>query len=181
MFSSIAQKIVPKPHFEHARSAQLGNSCSKLCPILCRLRTKLRPTRTPLCPALTVLRPALTVLHLARTTLRLPDLHSALPNRFFFKHMLLCFQTADELYNACRFVPMFSLIAHKSVPRSCFVRVLDCARIWAFTRKSVPDLVIDTLKCARFCVVCALNCARILVVCVLNCAQFLLHPALFPT
>ena len=40
-----------------------------------------------------------------------------------------CFQTADELYNACRFVPMFSSITYKTVPRSCFVRVLDCARI----------------------------------------------------
>ena len=44
--------------------------------------------------------------------------------------MFLYFQTADKLYNnACRFVPMFSLIGHKIVPRSCFVRVLDCARI----------------------------------------------------
>ena len=34
---------------------------------------------------------------------------------------------------------------------------------WSFTRKSVPDLVVRALNCARFCVVCALNCARILV------------------
>ena len=43
------------------------------------------------------------------------------------------------LYNACRFVPMFSSIAHKIVLRSCFVRVLDCAQILG---------------------VCAQNCAR---------------------
>ena len=55
--------------------------------------------------------------------------------------MFLCFQTADELYNAYRFVSMFSSIAHKIVPRSCFVRVLDCARI----------LVVHDLNCARFC------------------------------
>ena len=40
--------------------------------------------------------------------------------------MFLCFQT---VYDACRFVPMVSSIAHKMVPRSCFVRVLDYAQI----------------------------------------------------
>ena len=30
---------------------------------------------------------------------------------------------------ACRFVPMFSSIAHKIVPRPRFIRVLDCDRI----------------------------------------------------
>ena len=30
--------------------------------------------------------------------------------------MFLCFQTADELYNACRFVSMFLSIIHKIVP-----------------------------------------------------------------
>ena len=90
---------------------------------------------------------------------------------FFFIFLFLCFQTADELYNACRFVPMFSSIDYKIVPRSCFVRVLDCAQI----------LGVHALNCARFFVVCTLNCARILVVHALDCAQFLLHPALFPT
>ena len=33
------------------------------------------------------------------------------------------------LVTACRFVPMFSSIAHKIVPRPRFIRVLDCARI----------------------------------------------------
>ena len=67
---------------------------------------------------------------------------------------------------------MFSLIAHKIVPRPRFVHVLDCDGI----------LVIHALNCARLCVVRALNCAQILVVRALDCgAQFLLHPALFPT
>ena len=70
----------------------------------------------------------------------------------------MCFQTAGELYNDCRFVPMFSSIAHKIVPRSRFVRVLDA------------------LTCARFFVVCTLNYARILLFRTLDCAQFLLHP-----
>ena len=52
---------------------------------------------------------------------------------------------------------------------------------WSFTSKSVPDLVIRTLNCARLCVVCALNCARIFVIRALDCAQMLLHPALFLT
>ena len=43
--------------------------------------------------------------------------------------LFLYFQTADELYNACRFVPLISLIAHKIVSRSRFVHVLDCAQI----------------------------------------------------
>ena len=50
---------------------------------------------------------------------------------------------------------MFLLIAHKIVPRSRFVRILDCAQDWSFTRKSVPDLVVRALNCARFFVVCA--------------------------
>ena len=49
---------------------------------------------------------------------------------------------------------MFSLIAHKIVPRPRFILVLDCDQM----------LVVHALNCARFCVVCALNCARILVV-----------------
>ena len=55
----------------------------------------------------------------------------------------LCFCVFRQLmYNACCiFVPMFSSIGHKIVPRSCFVRVLDCARI----------LVVHALNCARFC------------------------------
>ena len=65
---------------------------------------------------------------------------------------------------------MFSSIGHKIVPRSCFVRVLDCAQI----------LGLRTLNCARFFFICSLNCARILVIRALDCAQFLLHPALFP-
>ena len=78
--------------------------------------------------------------------------------------MFLCFQTADELYNACRSVPMFSSIAHKIVPKSCFVCVLDCAQI----------LGVRTLNCAQFFfVVCTLNCVRILVVHTLDCVQFL--------
>ena len=75
---------------------------------------------------------------------------------------------------------MFSSIAHKIVPRSRLVPVLDCARIWSFASKSVPDLVIRALICARFIVACAQNCARILVIRALDCAQFLLHPVLFP-
>ena len=67
---------------------------------------------------------------------------------------------------------MFSSIAHKIVPRSCFVRVLNGARI----------LIVLALNCAQFFVVCALNCAQILlVVRRLNGAQFILHPALFTT
>ena len=54
--------------------------------------------------------------------------------------MFLCFQTDDELYNACRFIPMFSSIAHKIVPRSYFVRMLDYAQI----------LGVRALNCARF-------------------------------
>ena len=94
----------------------------------------------------------------------LPDLHSALPALkkkkcyFFYIFLFLYFQTADELYDACIFVPTFLSIAHKIVPGSCFVRVLDCARI----------LGVHTLNCARFFVVCALHCARILVVRVLD-------------
>ena len=47
--------------------------------------------------------------------------------------------------------------------------------LWAFARKSMPDLVVHALNCAHFFVVCALNCARILVVRALDCAQFLLY------
>ena len=74
----------------------------------------------------------LRVLRPAELPCALPDLDSALPELKKKKKItfpFLCFQAADELYNACRFVPMFSSIAHKIVPRSCFVRVLDCARI----------------------------------------------------
>ena len=113
----------------------------------------------------------------------LPDLHSVLPDLFKKiknsknkKNCTLngncCFCVFRQLMN-CKFfhICMFSSITHKIVPRSRFVRVLDCARI----------LVVRALNCAQFCVVCALNCAQILVVRALDCAQFLLHPALFPT
>ena len=62
-FSSIAHKIVPRPRFVLALDCNqilvvhaygLGHSCSKLCPILCRLRNKLCPnfgrSRARLCP-----------------------------------------------------------------------------------------------------------------------------------
>ena len=113
---------------------------------------------------LRALRPALTVLRPAR-------LYSALPE-FKKKKKNCCFCVFRQgCKNACRFVPMFSSIAHKIVLRARFVHVLDCDRI----------LVIRALNCARLYVVRALNCARILVVRALDCAQFLLHPALFPT
>ena len=64
----------------------------------------------------------------ARTGLLRARLSSAqCPNYLLF----LCFQTADVkmLVTACRFVPMFSSIAHKIVPRPRFIRVLDCDKI----------------------------------------------------
>ena len=74
------------------------------------------------------------------------------------KLLFLRCQTADaKMLVKClqiNFVPMFTSIAYKIVPRPRFVRVLDCDRI----------LVVRALNCARLCVVCALNCARILVV-----------------
>ena len=93
---------------------------------------------------LRVLRPALTVLCPARIEKKLID-------------FCLFFQTADELTVQClqnAFVPMFSSIVHKIVPRSCFVRVLDCARILGVRKKSVPDLVVHALNCARFFALC---------------------------
>ena len=56
--------------------------------------------------------------------------------------LFLCFQTADVkmLVTACRCVPMFSSIAHKMVPRPCFICALNCARI----------LVVRALDCAQF-------------------------------
>ena len=86
---------------------------------------------------------------------------ASISTRSFFSHILLlfwCFQAADELYSACRFVAMFSSTAHKIVPRPRFVRVLDCAQI----------LAVRTLNCARFFVVPILP-------------EFILHSALFPT
>ena len=52
------------------------------------------------------------------------SIYSALPEYNFFctYNFCFCFQTADELYNASRFVPVFSSIGHKIVPRSRFVR-----------------------------------------------------------
>ena len=113
---------------------------------------------------LRALRPARTVLRPARLYSVLPEFKKKKINNFFLfcnTNCNCCFCVFRQgCKNACRFVPMFSSIAHKIVPRPRFVHVLDCDRI----------LVIR-----------ALNCARILVVRALDCAQFLLHPALFPT
>ena len=72
-------------------------------------------------PALTVLRPAQTPLHTTRFTqwpARIEKIKIIL-----FLYLILyiisvfvCFQTADELYNACRITPMFLSIVHKIVP-----------------------------------------------------------------
>ena len=49
---------------------------------------------------------------------------------FYLQNVIAVFVFSDKmLVNACRFVPMFSSIAHKIVPRPRFVRVLDCDRI----------------------------------------------------
>ena len=110
----------------------------------------------------------------------LPDLQAPSPN-YIFKKMLLCFQTADVkmlvFADLCR-------CFHRSPTKLCpdlvsFVCWI-VTEFWSFTCKSVLDLVVRALNCARFCVVCALNCAQILVFRALDCAQFLLHPALFP-
>ena len=76
---------------------------------------------------------------------------------------------------------MFSDSRCKNARR--FDRPQNCAqtlfrsrvKFGSFTCKSVPDLVVHALNCARFCVVCTLNFAWILVVRMLDCAQFLLH------
>ena len=92
----------------------------------------------------------------ARTTvLRPARLYSALSKLkkyiyiYFFTKCNCCFCVFRQgCKNVCRFVPMFSSIAHKIVPRSRFVHVLDCDRI----------LVTRALNCARLCVVRALLC-----------------------
>ena len=109
------------------------------CPIYTRFTRALPDLHAP-CPIYT--RPA-------RFTRALPDLHAPCP---IYTRPARFTRALPDLH-ACRFVPMFSSIAHKT-------------KFWSFTRK-------------RFCV-CVLNCARILVVRALDCAQFLLHPALFP-
>ena len=55
----------------------------------------------------------------------LPDLISALPelNFFFFTYIIAVFVFYRQL------IFRFSSIAHKIVPRSSYVRVLDCAQI----------------------------------------------------
>ena len=110
---------------------------------------------------LRALRPARTGLRPARFARALPEfketnnnLKKKKKNYFLFLQNVIVFSDS-RCKNACRFVPMFSSIAHKT-------------KFWSFTRK-------------RFCVVCAQKSARILVVRALDCAQFLLHPALFPT
>ena len=138
----------------------------------------------------------------ARTVLRPARLSSALPELFIKKKkIILFFQIYLFIYlqnviavfvssnsrckNACNCLQICASVFINR-PQNCAKTSVSFAswivtEFWSFTRKSVPDLVIRTLNCARFCVVCALNCARILVVRALDCAQFPLHPALFPT
>ena len=109
---------------------------------------------------LRALRPARTGLRPARFTCALPEFRKKKKNykkkKLFLQNVIAVFVFSDSrCKNACRFVPMFSSIGHKT-------------KFWSFTH-------------TKFCVVCALNCAQILVVRALNCAQFILHPAFFPT
>ena len=64
--------------------------------------------------------------------------------------MFLCFQTADELYNACRFVPVFALIAHQGFSQRCVTGLFFITAFWkicSFLAKGLsptklcPDLV----------------------------------------
>ena len=99
----------------------------------------------------------LRALHPAHTALRPARSHSALPEFkkkkklfevFFFTKCNCCFCVFRHgCKNACRFVPMFSSIAHKIVSRPRFVHALDCDRI----------LVIRALNCAWLCIIRALN------------------------
>ena len=102
------------------------------------------------------------------------------------KNVIAVFVFSDSrCKNACKMLADLCPCFHRSPTKLCPDHVSFACWIvtefWSFTHKSVLDLVIHALSCARFCVVCAVNCARILVVRLLDCAQFLLHPALFPT
>ena len=78
--------------------------------------------------------------------------------------------------NACKMLADLCPCFHRSPTKLCPDHVSFACWIvtefWSFTHKSVPDLVICALNCARFCVICTLNCARILVVRALDCAQY---------
>ena len=135
-----------------------------------------------LCPARTVLRPA-------RFTQRPARIKKNLINIIFFTFTKwnYCFYVFrhSRCKNACKILADLCPCFHRSPTKLCPDLVsFQCwiaIEYWSFARKSVPDLVIRALNCARLCVVCALNCAQFLVVRTLDFAQFLLHPALFPT
>ena len=83
---------------------------------------------------LRALRPARTGLRPARFTSALPELYFFVNYNFFVFHLqnVIAAVFSDSRCRnacACRFVPMFSSIAYKIVPRPRFVRVLDCDRI----------------------------------------------------
>ena len=82
-------------------------------------------------------------------------------------------QQDSRVKNACKMLADLCPCFHQSPTKLCpgLVSFACCivTKIWSFTSKSVPYLVIRALNRARFCVVCALNCARILVVRALDC------------
>ena len=130
----------------------------------------LRPARTVLCPARFTQRPArikfLFIYFLLQNVIALFVFSDAV------KMLVKCLQICAP---CCRRSP--TKLYPDLVSFACWI----VTEFWSFMRKSVPDLVIRALNCARFCVVYALNCAQILVVRTLDSAQFLLHPTLFQT
>ena len=80
-------------------------------------------------PALTVLRPARTPLRPARFTYRPARFEKNIYIFFIFtSYTNFCFCVFRQLKNCTMLAEMFSSIAHKIVPRSCVVRVLDFGR-----------------------------------------------------
>ena len=97
-------------------------------------------------------------------TLALSDLHSALPELK---------KNPYKMNNLLFLCPCLHRSPTKLCPDLVSFASWFVTKFWSFARKSVPDLVIRVLNCARFCVVCAVNRARILVVRALDCARFL--------
>ena len=107
----------------------------------------------------------------ARTVLCSARLYSALPKfkkkkfklHFLLQNVIAVFVFLDSrCKNACKMLADLCPCFHRSPTKLCPDLVSFACWIatefWSFTRKSVPDLVIRALNCARLYVVCTKLC-----------------------